>query len=559
MTESDKKLIDFLLQGEFLTEEDLKGIQEAAKQEEKTLEEILVERDVMKEDELGQIVADINDWKFVSLGQESIDHTVLKLIPETVAKNQKVLAFAKTKEGVRVAMSNPDDTTVIHLLQKKLGGPVIPCYATASDILTSISHYQQDIEKRFDELIKAHAKEAVGGDAEDSSVVGIVNLLLSHSYQNHASDIHVEPQEEDTVVRFRIDGVMHDIVTIPKKIHELIITRVKIMSKLRTDEHQIPQDGKLRFLYEDEPVDVRISIVPTTKGENIVMRLLAGKDRQLTLEDLGFSPSDYQKVKKNIKKPWGLILATGPTGSGKTTSLYAILKILNSKDVNVATIEDPVEYNIDGVTQIQVNTKAKLTFSAGLRSIVRQDPDIIMVGEIRDEETAEIAVNSAMTGHLVLSTLHTNDAPTTLPRLLDMNIEPFLVASTINIAIGQRLLRKNCPKCIQSYEMTLEEIQKKFPKSVVEKLAAKGKDKFLFYQGMGCELCQNSGYKGRMGVYEILEMTNEIRELIMANADADAIKAKAIEQGMTTMFDDGLEKVLNGTTTVEELLRVTKS
>ena len=559
MPEQNKKLEEFLLQGEFLSEQELKDFQNIAKSEKKSLEKVIVEQDIVSENELGRILADINDWKFVSLSQESIDQDVLLMIPETVAKKQQVIAFAKTKEGVKVAMSNPDDTTLVHLLRKRVGLPVIPYYATPSDIANNISNYQEDIEERFDVLIKAQAKEAVGASAEDSSVIKIVNLLLANSYQNHASDIHVEPKEDETAIRYRIDGVMTDIVTIPKNIHDLIITRVKIMSKLRTDEHQAPQDGKLRFDYEGETVDVRVSIVPTTKGENIVMRLLAGKDRQLTLEDLGFSDSDYQKVMRNIKKPWGMILATGPTGSGKTTSLYAVLKILNSKTVNIATIEDPVEYNIDGITQIQVNNKANLTFSAGLRSIVRQDPDIVMVGEIRDEETANIAVHSAMTGHLVLSTLHTNDAPTTLPRLLDMGIEPFLVASTANIVIGQRLLRKNCPKCIESYDITLEELSKKFPKEVVAEIEALGKKKFLLYKGKGCDLCQKSGYKGRIGVYEVMEMTDELRELIMSDANSDQVMKKAKELGMTTMFDDGLEKVLSGVTTLEELLRVTKS
>jgi type IV pilus assembly protein PilB len=389
------------------------------------------------------------------------------------------------------------------------------------------------------------------------AILKIVDLLFWEGYKKGASDIHIEPQLNIVSIRFRIDGVMHDIVSLPKAIHTLLVTRLKVLSKLRTDEHQAPQDGKIQFKFEDENADIRVSILPTTKGENIVLRLLSETSGSYSLEELGLAERDYNILRENIKKPWGLILATGPTGSGKTTSLYAILKILNRREVHIATIEDPVEYNMDNLTQVQVNPKAKLTFASGLRSIVRQDPNIIMVGEIRDEETASIAVNSAMTGHLVLSTLHTNDAATTLPRLSDMKIQPFLVSSTVNIAIAQRLLRKICQKCIYSYEVTPAELQKTVNQSVVEQLS-QGKPKILLYKGKGCPVCHNSGYSGRIGVFEVLEMSNDIRELILKNADSDQIKTKAIEAGMTTMFEDALAKVRRGVTTVEEMLRVIK-
>ncbi|MFH1012589.1 MAG: GspE/PulE family protein, partial [Candidatus Peregrinibacteria bacterium] len=485
------------------------------------------------------------------------DETVLKLIPENIAKKQHAMAFQKTPEGIHVAMSNPEDLTLLHMLQKSVGAVLIPHYATPRDIAENMYRYQREIEQEFSKLIKEQAKEVAFGQAKDSAVVKLVDLLLTHGYKKKASDIHIDPKTDNTIIRFRMDGVMHDIVSVPKNIHDMVITRIKVMSRLRTDEHQAPQDGKISFDLGGERADIRVSIVPTTKGENVVMRLLSEKSRELNLDDLGFSETDYKKVNDSIKKPWGMILVTGPTGSGKTTTLYAVLKILNTTEVNIATIEDPVEYNIDGITQIQTNSKAQLTFATGLRSIVRQDPDIIMVGEIRDTETASIAVNSAMTGHLVLSTLHTNDAATTLPRLRDMEIEPFLITSTINIIIAQRLVRRICQRCIESYETDLGELQNKFPLSVLEKLS-RHHESVLIYKGKGCNLCRNTGFAGRVGIYEVLEVTDTIRELIMKNANAETIKKKAIEEGMTTMFDDAMEKVLNGLTTIEELLRVVK-
>lgn len=330
-----------------------------------------------------------------------------------------------------------------------------------------------------------------------------------------------------------------------------------MLSKLRTDEHQKAQDGKLVTKIEEDNLDLRVSIVPITNGEKVVMRLLSEKSRQFSLEDLGFSETDLVKVTTAYKKPHGMILSTGPTGSGKTTSLYAILKLLNKREVNIATIEDPVEYDMDGINQIQVNEKTELTFAKGLRSIVRQDPDIILVGEIRDEETAGIAINSAMTGHLVLSTLHTNDAATSIPRLTDMNIEPFLISSTVNIIIAQRLVRKICQNCRVSYESPVKDLTKNLSDASVAK-HFKGEEKARLYKGQGCPTCQHTGYTGRIGVFEILEITDEIRKAIVDKKPANIIHDLAIKSGMTTMLDDGLEKTKKGLTTIEEVVRVTK-
>lgn len=566
LPESKKPLIsDMLIEGGFVTDEQAQEV----KQEmgvlsvgggkggvKKSFEEIVVDKGFMTDSQLGKFIATENGWQFVDLRNEGIEEHVLRMIPEEVARKQMVMAFAKVDGKVKVAMNDPANTTVLHLLKKSFGN-VIPYYATKSDIEEHFNLYKTGIQEEFEKIFKAETENGGVGLMGDSTTVKIVDSLILRAYESNASDIHIEPYEENTIIRFRIDGVMHDVILVPKKHHDFLISRIKVMSKLRTDEHQVPQDGKLEYEFDGKKIDVRVSIVPTTKGENAVMRLLSDKARQFTFDILGYSDKDLEKLMRNVNKPWGMILATGPTGSGKTTNLYAILKVLNKKEVNIATIENPVEFNVDGITQIQVNPRTELTFASGLRSIVRQDPDIIMVGEIRDGETADIAVNSAMTGHLVLSTLHTNDAATTIPRLLEMGVEPFLIASTLNVAIGQRLLRKICPKCIHSYEADANVLSKTMPLAVIEKLA-RGQEKITLYKGAGCTLCQKTGYMGRTGVFEVLEVDNDIRTLIMTNADADMIKAKAIENGMTTMFDDAREKVLNGETTIEEMLRVVR-
>ncbi|MDP4008578.1 MAG: GspE/PulE family protein [Candidatus Peregrinibacteria bacterium] len=553
--EISQTIIDFLLKDDFITQEQFYELKKEHEKTDKSFEKLIIDSGLMTDPQLGSLIANQNGWQFVNLRKEVVNEGMLRMIPEKVARKQKVIAFLKTDKGVKVAMNNPKDTTLVHLLSKRLG-KVIPYFATNEDIEEHLTLYKSDIQEEFEKIFKAEI-DGKAGLMEDSTTVKIIDVLIARAYESNASDIHIEPYEDETVIRFRIDGVMHDIISIPRKHHDFLISRIKVMAKLRTDEHQTPQDGKLEFKFGDRKIDVRISVVPTTKGENSVMRLLSDKARNFTFDQLGYSDKDFEKLMANIKKPWGMILATGPTGSGKTTNLYAILKILNQKEVNIATIENPVEYNIDGMTQIQVNPKAELTFASGLKSIVRQDPDIIMVGEIRDSETADIAVNSAMTGHLVLSTLHTNDAATTIPRLLQMGVEPFLISSTVNVTIGQRLVRKICPKCIHTYEADVTEFSETLPVSVLEQLA-RGNDKITLYKGAGCELCAHTGYLGRVGIFEVLEVDDDIRELIMKNSDADTIKAKAVENGMTTMFDDAREKVLNGVTTIEEMLRVVR-
>jgi len=402
--------------------------------------------------------------------------------------------------------------------------------------------------------IRVKIEKALTQTLAEVSIINIVDDLLEFAYLSRASDIHFEPTEEKLLARLRIDGMLHDIFFFPKEIHSGIISRIKVLSGMRTDEHQAAQDGRFRFKIKDpaRQFDIRVSIVPTYYGENAVLRLLAEQTQIAGLDNLALSESDKIKIRHAVSKPYGMILATGPTGSGKTTTLYTILKEINTREVSVITIEDPVEYALEGVDQIQVNARTGLTFANGLRAILRQDPNIIMVGEIRDQETASIAVNAALTGHKLLSTLHTNDAATTLPRLFDMGIEPFLVASTVNVAIGQRLVRMICEHCKEPRRITDSEFQslsEHLPKEVLA-------DHRDFFQGKGCAECGDSGYFERMGIYEVIEVNDFIREAILRRADAGEIKKIAIKNGMTTLLMDGFKKAVAGLTTIEEIMRV---
>jgi type IV pilus assembly protein PilB len=408
----------------------------------------------------------------------------------------------------------------------------------------------------MDEFNKILEKELSAG--ANVSIINIIDHLIKYACHIHASDIHIDPQDKGVRIRFRIDGVLEDAQPLPKNIHGEIISRIKVLSGLRTDEHHAAQDGRFRSIISqtENPsgsVDVRVSIAPTYHGENAVLRLLSDNAENFTLDSLGFTGTDQKKILNAIKKPSGMILVTGPTGSGKTTTLYTLIKMLNSKEISIVTIEDPIEYAVDSVEQIQVNARTGLTFANGLRSILRQDPNVIMVGEIRDMETAGIAVNTALTGHLLLSTLHTNDVSTTLPRLLDMKIEPFLVASTVSIAVGQRLVRKICDKCKEKKVVTEEEYQR-LVDTISDETLLKNRD---YFHGKGCDACNGSGYKGRIVIAEVLVADEEIRQAILRKASANEIKQIAIKNGMTTMLIDGFKKAVLGLTTIQEVLRVT--
>ncbi len=565
---SSKKLKELLTGPGFISKKDFENAEKKAKESGKPIEEVLIDENLISDIDLGKIIAEELDFPFIDLRKEGIDEEVLKIIPELVAKVQRVIVFdraakkGKEKKAVlKVAMADPSNHEMINWLEKKTGDEVEVYYTTPASIRDALKFYKKEIKEEFDDIIQSQVEEAQKKEAKakDVPVIKIVDTLINYAYENRASDIHIEPLEDKTRIRFRIDGILHNVVNLPRNVHNLVIARIKVLSKLRTDEKLAAQDGKFSVKFGQEKFDVRVSVVPITEGEKVVMRLLSERVRKFNLDNLGLVGENLNKVENAAKKPYGMILATGPTGSGKTTTLYSVLKILNKPEVNISTIEDPVEYDIRGVNQIQVNPKKNISFINGLRSIVRQDPDIIMVGEIRDPETANIAINAAMTGHLVLSTMHANTAATNLPRLIDMGIEPFLVASSVNVIIAQRLVRKVCTRCRESYELTKKQAtEKNFPESVIKKVF-KGKDKVRIFHGKGCKTCVGTGFSGRVGIFEVLEMKDRIQKLVMEKANAGEIEEAAIEGGMTTMLDDGIQKAVLGVTTIEEVLRATKT
>jgi type IV pilus assembly protein PilB len=531
-----------------------------AKNAGKSIESVIIAKELISENNLGQLKANFFRTPFAILSQVKIEEEVLNIVPEVVARKQQIISFKKDDKGIHLAMGCPNHDQIVEFIGKKTGLPVVRYQTTQSELDQALSLYSQDVEAAFTDVIESNVKQAKGSSKAEPPIIKLVETILDYAHQNKASDVHIEPLENKSLVRFRIDGVLHDVVALPLELHPRIVTRIKVLAKLRTDEHQSSQDGKLQYktqLANKEDLDIRVSLVPITEGEKVVMRLLSERSRQMSLDDLGLQKKDLAKVRSAYQKPHGMILSTGPTGSGKTTSLYVILQVLNQAKVNIMTIEDPVEYDIERVNQIQVNEKTELTFAKGLRSIVRQDPDIILVGEVRDEDTAGIAINSAMTGHLVLSTLHTNNAATAVPRLMDLGVEPFLIASSVNVIIAQRLVRKICQKCRESYDATPDQVEVHLTKETTQKFFEDKKSQTV-YQGKGCEVCHHTGYVGRIGVFEVLVLDDDIRQAITTKSDASEIQALAVKAGMTSMLEDGLEKIKQGLTTFEEVIRVTK-
>jgi type IV pilus assembly protein PilB len=531
-----------------------------AQNQKKALGDILLDKNLISEENLGKLIADLLSVPFIQLSEVDIPNEILLIIPEADAKQHRIVAFKKDTKGLHVAMENPTNKEVIYLLQKKIGIPVIPYLTTQRDITKTLGRYLMDISKAFEEVINKNFQYASGKKHEliEPPIIKIVETIIFYAYKNNASDIHLEVGTQNSLVRFRIDGKLIDIIRFPLDIYLQIVMRIKVIAEIRTDERQIPQDGKITIVISDSTLDIRVSTVPVEHGEKIVMRLLSEREQKISLQSLGFSQIDLTKIVNAYQKPYGMILSTGPTGSGKTTTMYAILKLLNNRDVNIMTIEDPTEYDVEGINQIQVNTDTNLTFATGLRSILRQDPNIIFVGEIRDKETADIAINAAMTGQLVLSTLHTNDAATAVPRLIDLGIEPFLISSTVNCIIAQRLVRKVHSVCRVSREVTLASIERYINPPVIKKIFGSS-SKVRLYKGKGCQLCHNSGYEGRMGIFEIMEINDAIKQAIIEKNSATIIKNLAIKNGMQTMLEDGLGKVKSGETSLEEVLRVTKA
>ncbi len=559
----DDKLKELILASKGVSKDRLAKAEELSRKLTISLRDALIQSDVMDDVSLGALEAGYFKLPFVSLLDVEVPDEVVFSLPEEVARKNKVVLFSRSDEEIKIATSEPSSqlTYLIRNLEKKTGKKVVLYYLTPKELESALYVYKKNLQYSFEKLLKQGEITTPYGVERDPPVEKIVDLMIDTAYSEKASDIHIEPQDKISLVRFRIDGILHDVIQVPESIHDRIVTRIKVMSGLRTDEHQSAQDGKIHKVINKEDIDLRVSIIPIVDGEKVVIRILASSAKNYTLADLGMNPLDLAKVKKAFSKTYGMVLSTGPTGSGKTTSIYAILKILNSRDKNITSIEDPVEYRIKGANQIQVNTKTNLTFANGLRSILRQDPDHIFVGEIRDNETAGIAVNAALTGHLVLSTLHTNNAATAIPRLIDMGVEPFLVASTVNVVIAQRLVRKICDNCKTSYTVRKSDLLNYFPKEIIDKyFVGVGKEKGVrVYRGSGCKMCHGSGYFGRVGIFEVLDVTAEIRKLISERADADRIDAVAKAKGMTSMLDDGLGKMAKGITTFEEILRVVKT
>lgn len=559
---NDEQLAQALIKDGLIQEKTAKNLIENAKTKNISLEELLVERELIADEKLGAIIADLYKVPFIKLSDKTFTEHLLNIIPYSVASHQLIIPFEKKKEELLVATINPKNYELISTLEKKTGLNIVRHYATKKDIKNALKAYNRDVNSKFKQLLKSALKDPSKIESLKDAAK-ILDTIILFAYQNNASDIHLEPHKDFLNIRYRIDGILQPIAELPREIMDLLITRIKVLANLRTDEHRAAQDGRIKIDLESNEITLRVSIVPTYDGEKTVLRILSSVNQELDIASLGYSGYNMELINRNISKTHGMILVTGPTGSGKTTTMYSLLKILNSPEINIATIEDPVEYRLEGINQIQVNPKTNLTFATGLRSLLRQDPNVIMVGEIRDEETAGIAINAALTGHLVFATLHTNDVATTLPRLVDMGIEAFLVASTVQIAIAQRLVRTICAQCKTSYELKADELkslEKKFNIDLKKTLSDLAKSETItLYKGTGCAKCASSGFKGRTTIAEVMENSEEIKKLIFENHSPKDIEDQAKSQGMIPMFIDGLQKVLSGATTIEEVLRVMHS
>lgn len=680
---SDGELKKLLEGSGKLSPEDIKESEKQAEQTKDSLQATIIKRKLISESELTQLYAKSIDVPFIELKDLKIPREILMKIPERISRKYQAVLFGVEDDKLQLAMADPEDFQASDFIEKQIGSDVKIYAAMPTDIIAVIDQYKGNIDSEITKAIKdSSTEEEKTADvsskdiAEDAPIAKTVNIILEYAVRSGASDVHIEPREGLVQVRYRIDGVLRETMTLPKNILTAVVSRIKILSSLKIDEHRVPQDGRFKFTLGAKVVALRVSTLPIMDGEKVVMRLLDESTRALTLEELGFEGPSLEIIKRNLKKPHGMSLVTGPTGSGKSTTLYSVLSLMNTPGVNISTVEDPVEYRIAGVNQTQVNPKAGMTFATGLRALLRQDPNVIMVGEIRDGETADLAVQAALTGHIVLSTLHTNNAATTLPRLLDMGIEPFLIASTVNSVIGQRLVRRVCQACRVAYVPAgkeLDDLRSDFAvdgalkylqgggsltapppppttptptpapveekpavvahdaprhkklkviqpsreievdKSILDKIAsdpniinrsagdaAKAKivseavaanpevaaapvavmpitpppapapatpldpknlknGEFVLYKaGPGCGECGTSGYRGRLGIHEVLEVTEDIQKLITSHATSEEIQELAVKNGMLTMQQDGFIKALHGLTTIEEILRVTR-
>ncbi len=596
---SDSLVEKLLVAAKKVTPEKLAELKEQEKAEKKPLQDLVIKNEVVSEKDLTKLYAAEIDIPFASVNAKEIKREVLKLIPERIAKQYGVILFGIDEDGSKLlAMEDPDDIQAVNFLQKQLGDGLKVHVATSTDIRTALDLYRGSISNELTQVVTASDEEDSEEEdvseedlAEDSPIAQTVNLLIEYAIRSGASDIHIEPRDSYISVRYRVDGILKEANKLPKKVHSALVSRIKILSNLKLDERRVPQDGRFKIQIGSAVYALRVSTLPISEGEKVVMRILSESSNALSLEELGYWGIALENINDAIAQPHGMVLVTGPTGSGKSTSLFSILSKLNKPSVNISTIEDPVEYKIPGANQTQVNAKAGMTFANGLRALLRQDPNIIMIGEIRDIETASLAVQAALTGHLVFATLHTNNAATTLPRLLDMGLEPFLIASTVRAVVGQRLVRRLCTDCRESYTpdaATLKQVAEIFKTDnstvmnhvhELEKQAlaggigkanvgksAKTDDlsttpskitRLWKVHDGGCEACNHTGYKGRVGIYEVLANSQDVQKLIVANATSNDIQNQSIKEGMVTMQLDGFVKALRGQTSIEEILRVT--
>ncbi len=565
-----------------------KQFDEALAKAEKTKQkvgDILVSDGLLSQEQMIKMEAYILGIPFVNLEEETIDPKILKIIPEPIARSHNIIAFRKKDQNLEVAMLDPEDLRTIEFIKKKANLKILPRLTTVDSIKNALRQYAKSLEAEFGEIIRKDAgiikiiresdesagskeveKEELRKAAEELPVIRIVDTLIKHAILQRTSDIHIEPTEKEVIVRYRIDGILRDAMLLPKTAASGIVARIKVLSDLKLDEHRLPQDGRFKVETEEYRYSVRVSILPVFDGEKIVMRLLPEtSSKALTLEGLGLRGMALEKIQDALKRPVGMILITGPTGSGKTTTLYGMMEILNDPGVNISTVEDPIEYRMPRINQTQVNPKIGFTFASGLRSLVRQDPDVIMVGEIRDNETASLAINAALTGHLVLSTLHTNSAAGSIPRLIDMQAEPFLISSTVNIILAQRLVRRLCSEK-EKYTLNEAEIKDLDKYCDMDKIMAMFKEEKIakpndtlkditFYRPKTTKENED-GYSGRIGIYEALPITETIKDMIVKKATSDQIQKEAEKEGMRTMSEDGFVKAAQGVTSIEEVLRV---
>ena len=595
MRVSDALVEKLLLSTNKVTPEQLADLKQQEINEHKPLQDIAIATNLISEKDLTKSFAEQIDVPFIEVNAKDIEKDTLHLIPERIARQYGVVVYGVDSNGTKLlAMEDPGDIQAISFLQKQLGNDVHISIATKSNILQAIDQYRENISSEITEIISGEdeyqdSDEVAEEDlSEDSPVAQTVNLLIEGGIKSGASDIHIEPRDGYVSIRYRIDGILKKVNKLPKKVQAALVSRIKILSNLKIDERRAPQDGRFKIGTNGMIYALRVSTLPITEGEKVVMRILSESTKALTLEQLGYWGPSLDTINQAITQPHGMILVTGPTGSGKSTSLFSTLSLLNNPTVNISTVEDPVEYKIPGANQTQVNVQAGMTFASGLRALLRQDPNIIMVGEIRDGETASLGVQAALTGHLVFATLHTNNAATCLPRLLDMGIEPFLIASTVRAVVGQRLVRRLCQHCKVAYkpdDATVKSIAQSFgikttaimqyintleEKAISggigvtdaassKKMSSSPKAILTLYRPNpeGCDECNHAGFKGRMGIYEVLDNSPEVQKLIISNATSTVISDQAIKEGMVPMLIDGFVKALRGETTAEEILRVT--